>query len=460
MNMLDNLNPLKPFRKAVKLQAMPHDEPDSTINIIGISELGWNSLGDAARHHISQSGLILGGQRQLELLPHDITKGKKLQTWPSPLIPFLERFAKNAIDASLPQPKTCILASGNPMLYGIGASLSRLLPPDMLTVLPQPSIQSLVCARMLWPQQDTTLISLCGRPLSQLNSALFDKNRIIILGNDNTTPSQVAQLLLDKDFPFSTVFVFEDIGSKSETMTEFFPADLCDKTNFSSLNAIAVQLDFDQTKIRTYPENANIFGLPDTAFLHNGQITKQEVRTLTLAALSPRPHEILWDIGAGSGSVSIEWLRAAPQSSGFAIEPRADRIDNIKENVTKLSRPTALTIIQDKAPECLKDLPRPHAIFIGGGLTHHADLIPTCLIALQTGGRLVINAVTLQSEAILYKAYQTYGGSLTHIQISKPDKIGSFDSWKPARPVTQWHYIKPYYERPTNNNHIPSSVKF
>ncbi len=414
------------------------------INLIGIGEDGWQGLNAKAQNLIEQADRLIGGQRHLDLLPKTITTNKRLQNWPSPLKPFLDQLITDYQAAPPPQERIVILASGNPMLYGIGASLQTHIPA-LITVIPHISTQSLICAQMGWAEQQTTLISLCNRPLEQLNAALFDYQRLIVLSNDNTSPSQVAQLLLDKGFGDSAVTVFENLGGTAEKKTIVPSIKLTNKTDFSKLNAMAIELRYPDTAIKGSKIYSPCIGLPEQAFAHDGQITKKEIRAITLAALSPRPNERLIDIGSGSGSIAIEWMRAAPNACAAAIEPRTDRINNIKKNALNLGVPL-LEVVESKGLDYWQQQApaKIDAIFIGGGLTDNPELLELCLQSLKAGGRLVVNAVTLESEALLYKAYQKHGGNLTQIQISKPDKIGRFSSWNPARPVTQWHYSKSY----------------
>ncbi len=417
---------------------MPAHTPKQ-ITVIGLHEDGWNGLLPPAQNQLLQSTCIYGGKRHLDMLPEAVKAKAKFNIWPSPLKPFLEDLSQHYTELLEQHANICMLASANPMLYGIGASLAKYLPANAITILPQASIQALVCAKMKWPEQETTLINLCGRPLDSLNQELFDKNRLIILSEDQNTPYKVAKTLALSDFDDSEMSIFENLSGNSEKHYDFLAKEIQETNSFSKLNTIALTLHrSEHTKI-----NAKSAGLPDSTYLHDGQITKAEIRTITIAALSPRPDELLWDIGAGSGSISIEWMRSAPKAKAIAIEPKAARITNIQQNAKRLGVP-ALTIQQGKVATFIDNLPRPDAIFIGGGLTSSDMLIEQCLTQLKPGGRLVINAVTLSGETLLYKAYQHHGGALTRIEISKPNKIGRFDSWQPARPVTQWQITKPW----------------
>lgn len=397
------------------------------LTIIGIGDDGWEGLGPKARKAIEEAQTIIGGRRHIDMLP---AGDQKREIWPSPIKPYLDEFIKRKDE------QICVLASGDPMFYGVGSHLARRLAPEEMRIIPHISTFAIICARMRWPETETVLVTACGRPVEQLHPELFDKARIVLYSAGSETPAEAAALLTKRGFGESLISVFEHVGGRSEKRREFTAAALTENEEFAALNSLAIEC--------IAGKGANIWaktpGLPEAAFDTDGQITKRDVRAPTLARLSPRPGELLWDIGSGSGSIAIEWMRAAHAARAIAIEARADRAARIARNASQLGVPK-LQIAQAKAPEALHNLAPPDAIFIGGGVTKK-DMIETCWNALKPGGRLVANTVTLESEQVLFSAQQKYGGQLVQISISHAAPIGGFSGWKPARPVTQWSITK------------------
>ena len=402
------------------------------LTVVGLGDDGFEGLQPASRAAIAAARVIAGGARQLALVP---VNGATVVVWDDGIVPKLDALIAQRADG------TVILASGDPLLYGAGSLVTNRLPPDEVRILPAVSSFALATAAMGWPQTEVALVSACGRPLAAIAAELFDGARIILLSADRATPGETARLLTMHGFSRSRITILEHLGGASERIREFEAASFIEPNNIADLNCLAIQLvaDWPGTGL------SRLAGLPDGAFDNDGQITKREVRAITLAALGPRPGEQLWDIGSGSGSVSIEWLRAAPRTRAVGIEPRAARAARARVNAERLGVPS-LQIIEGRAPEALANLEPPDAIFIGGGLAgdplEGAVLIDTLLLRLKSGGRLVANAVTLESEAILLAAYGKHGGTLTRIAIDRADPVGRLTGWRPAMTVMQWALTK------------------
>jgi len=396
------------------------------LTVVGIGEDGFKGLGKNARRAVLGASRIIGGQRQLDLLPTCI--GGERQLWPSPfsLAPVLERRGE----------AVCVLASGDPMYYGVGASLARQVPGAEMLVLPAPSSCSLAAARLGWPLQDVNVLSLVARPLAALNAQLFSGVRLLLLSNDGQSPAAVAQLLRERGFGASRLSVLEHLGGDAERRIDGTANDWNDPL-IADLNVIAIECLADPHT----PRLSRLAGLPDSAFEHDGQLTKRDVRAITLARLAPTPGELLWDVGAGSGSIGIEWMRAHPSCRALAIEADEGRQQLIEHNRDALGVP-GLQLIRGSAPQALAGLERPDAIFIGGGVTREG-VIDTRWEHLKPGGRLVANAVTLQSEMTLMAWRERHGGELTRIHIAQAQPLGGFDTWRQALPITLLDLVKP-----------------
>ena len=395
------------------------------LTIVGIGEDGFSGLGKQARRALLGAAKVFGSPRQLNLLPHCL-KGERL-AWPSP-------FTLAPVLALRGEP-VCVLASGDPMFYGVGASLARQVPADELTVISAPSSCALAAARLGWPLQDVDVVSVVARPLAQLNARLYSGQRLLVLCNDGSSPAAIAALLRDRGFGPSRLWVLEHLGGPAErqwhgTANDWHHGDIAD------LNLLAIECLADPHAPRLSP----LAGLPDSAFQHDGQITKRDVRAITLARLAPRPGELLWDVGAGSGSIGIEWMRAHPACRTLAIEADEGRQKLIELNRDTLGVP-GLQLVRGQAPAALHGLERPDAIFIGGGVTV-PGVLEHCWEQLKPGGRLVANAVTLQSEMRLMQWREHHGGELTHIQIAQARPLGGFDTWRQALPITLLEALK------------------
>jgi precorrin-6Y C5,15-methyltransferase (decarboxylating) len=340
---------------------------------------------------------------------------------PSPLLPGLTELVAAHAGAGL-----VVLASGDPMFYGIGSTLVRLLGAERVSVLPHPSSVSLAAARLGWPLDDVDVVSLVGRPLELLHPALQPGRRLLALTAGPTAAADVRALLAARGFGTSPVTVLADLGGPAEAVA---PANGRPHSRLAIV-AIECRLDPAAAPLPRTP------GLPEDAFEEDGQITKREIRALALAALAPVPGQLLWDVGAGSGSIGIEWMRTHPASRAIAVEPRPDRRDRITRNAAALGVP-GLVVVPGSAPGALAGLPRPDAVFIGGGVTAEGVVL-ACWEALDAGGRLVANAVTIEGEVALAGWQRELGGSLTRIAVERAGGLGGYTAWRPALPVVQW----------------------
>ncbi|MFI6484754.1 precorrin-6y C5,15-methyltransferase (decarboxylating) subunit CbiE [Nonomuraea sp. NPDC050663] len=379
-----------------------HGEAFADITVVGIGADGWDGLLPGSRAAIDQAQVLVGSPRQLDLIPPGAAERVVL---PSPLLPNLA-----ALLDSLAGRAVCVLASGDPLFYGIGSTLVRLLGAERVRVLPHPSSVSLACARLGWPVEQVEVVSAVGRPLAALRAVLAPGRRVLVLGSSE----EAVRKLVD---PGSRLTVLTDLGAP-------------DPRPDSGLRIVAVECPASMPSLPRVP------GLPDEAFEHDGQLTKREVRAVSLSRLAPLPGQMLWDVGAGAGSIAVEWMRAHPSCRAVAIESRADRAERIGRNAETLGVP-ALEVVIGRAPEALQGLPEPDAIFIGGGVTV-PGLVEACWSALRPGGRLVANAVTLESEALMAQWYGRLGGDLVRLDVQRASPLGSFTGWRPAMPVTVW----------------------
>jgi len=402
--------------------------PNLPVTVVGIGADGWDGLSPSRAGALSAAQVIIGGSRQLDLLPEGVT-GKRVLL-PRPLLPGLEVVLGDHADTSI-----VVLASGDPMLHGIGSTLVRLLGADRVTVLPHPSSVSLATARLGWPLDDVEVVSAVGRPLDLLHPALQPGRRVLVLVAEQSAAADIRTLLKGRGFGSSPVTVLADLGGDAESVA---PAEQAPHSRLAIV-AIECVADPDAMLLPRTP------GLPDSAFEQDGQITKHEIRALALAALGPVPGQLLWDVGAGSGSIAIEWMRVHPASRAIAVEPRAERRDRIARNASALGVP-GLQIVAGTAPAALVDLPRPDAVFVGGAVTDDG-VVPTCVEALPPGGRLVANAVTIEGQQALVAWQKQLGGSLTRIAVERADALGSFTTWRPALPVVQWSLRKSGHEQ-------------
>jgi precorrin-6Y C5,15-methyltransferase (decarboxylating) len=398
------------------------------LTVVGIGEDGAAGLGDEAKRLISEAEIVFGGKRHLALAAK-LIEGEA-RAWPSP-------FDAAMTDVvALRGKKICVLASGDPFLHGVGVTLARHIAVDEMLVIPAPSAFSLAAARLGWGLQDIETVSLHGHSIDLIRPLLHPKRRVLALTSDGDGPTAVAALLTKRGFGASGLTVLEALGGPEERIRTTTANDF-DLKDVNALNILALELESS----REAPVLPLTVGLADDLFEHDGQITKREVRAVTLAALAPRRGELLWDIGAGSGSISIEWMLADPSMRAVAVEADADRAARIERNAGVFGVP-GLTVIRGAAPAALAGLPTPDAIFIGGGGTDEG-VFDAAISALPSGGRLVANAVTLEMESLLLAKHAALGGELTRIAISRETAIGSMSGWRPAMPVTQWSWVKP-----------------
>ncbi|MGV0814763.1 precorrin-6y C5,15-methyltransferase (decarboxylating) subunit CbiE [Mycolicibacterium boenickei] len=390
-----------------------------TITVVGIGADGMAGLSRTSRDELASATVVYGSPRQLELLDDSVTSDRR--EWPSPMLPALPTLFDEASDVH-------VVASGDPMLHGIGATLIRLFGVQRVRVLPHMSSVTLACARMGWTVPDTEVISLVT---AAPHTAVRRGGRAIVLSRDAQTPATLARLLSESGRGDSELTVLEQLGGPGERRHEGTARDWATSgpVEVDDLNVVAV----------TYrPDERRAQALPDDVFAHDGQLTKQSIRAVTLAALGPRPGELLWDVGSGSGSIAIEWSRSAPGCAAVAFERDEQRGHRILANATAFG---VSVDVRGGAPEAFDGAPEPDVIFIGGGVTQ-PGLLQACFDRLPSGGRLVVNAVTLESEAVVAQWYSKEGGELRRYQHYQGGAIGGFTGWRPALPVTQWSVVK------------------
>jgi precorrin-6Y C5,15-methyltransferase (decarboxylating) len=399
------------------------------VVVVGIGADGWDGLSPAARRTVEGADVLRGSARQLGLVPAEVTAERV--PWPSPMAPALAE-----LPHAHPGRRVVVLASGDPMFSGVGTSLVRLHGPGAVEVLPHPSSVTLACARMGWAVEDTAVVSVVGRPIELLTPHVTPGRRLLVLGSHGATPAEIAALLARLGYGRSRLTALAQLGGPAErsfagTAAAWAHAD----TDPLVVTAVDVVADPGTVPLPTVP------GLPDGAYAHDGQLTKRDVRAVSVARLAPLPGQLLWDVGAGAGSIGIEWMRVHPSCRAVAVESRPDRAHRIAENAARLGVPD-LRVVEGRAPEALEGLPVPDAVFVGGGATT-PRLLETCWEALPSGGRLVVNAVTVESEAVLAGWFTRVGGDLVRLGVQRAEPVGSFTGWKAAMPVTIWSVTKP-----------------
>ncbi|MBS0559244.1 MAG: precorrin-6y C5,15-methyltransferase (decarboxylating) subunit CbiE [Proteobacteria bacterium] len=398
------------------------------LAIVGIGEDGAAGLGEAARAAVARADAVFGGARHLALAA-PLIRGAALP-WPSPF--------SDAYPAVLARRGTpvAVLASGDPFCFGVGARLASLVAAGEWRAFPAPSSFTLARARLGWAAEETATISFCGRPLAAAAPLLQPGARVLALSADASTPAALAALLAARGFGATRMRLMEALGGAAERVRETTAAGF-DLAEVHPLNLVALEVR-GGAEARVLPLAS---GLPDALFEHDGQFSRREMRALTLSALAPRRGETLWDVGAGSGSVGIEWMLRHPANRAIAIERDPARAARIVRNAEALGVP-GLTVVEGAAPEALAGLPAPDAVFLGGG-AHLPGVIDAAWAALPPGGRIVANAVTLETEATLLAARARLGGSLSRIGIERMDKVGPMHAYRPAMTVTQWAAEKP-----------------
>ncbi len=396
------------------------------LTILGVGDDGVEGLSPPARALFDGAQIVVGWPR---ILKSTDLSGKETCTWTSPIEDMLEQIRE------WKDRGVVVLSTGDPMNYGIGARLAAHVPADEMTVIPAPSAFSLAAARLGWRLQDVETISLHGRPVSLLQPFIQPGAKVLALTGGSETVQEVAGILKKRGFGGSMLNILEHMGGENERLVTR-TADACEGETFADFNTLGLECIAgpDATLLPSVP------GLPDEAFIHDGQLTKREVRAITLAALGPTPHALLWDVGAGCGSVAIEWMRAARGARAIAFEQNEARVALIAENAVALGAPE-LEVVAGEAERALEGQPAPSAVFLGGAVTSDA-VFETCWSAMAPGGRLIANAVTLEGEAALIARHETHGGELVRIDVSHVANIGSRRALRPRMAVTQWRVTK------------------
>ncbi|RKN04640.1 precorrin-6y C5,15-methyltransferase (decarboxylating) subunit CbiE [Streptomyces radicis] len=393
------------------------------ITVVGIGADGWEGMPERLRAVVRNAGVLLGGSRHLGLVPP--VAGQRRETWPSPL-----RERLPALLGSLGTAPVAALASGDPMVSGIGTTLVEVLGADAVLIEPAVSSVALARARMGWSAESSEVVTLVGRDARLLLRSLAPGHRVLVLSPDRAAPGVVARLLVDAGYGGSAMTVLGDLGADTESRAELTASAWLGERapGVPALHVLALDLRGPGVSWAT--------GLPDEAYEHDGQLTRRDLRAAALARLAPAPGAHLWDVGAGAGSVGIEWLRTHPTCRASAVESAPERAARIRRNAGRLGVPT-LTVVEGSAPEALAGLPTPDAVFVGGGATR-AGVVDACLGALRPGGRLVVHGVTLETERVLADAYRLHGGELSRVAVESAAPLGTFTGWTPARTVTQW----------------------
>jgi precorrin-6Y C5,15-methyltransferase (decarboxylating) len=416
---------------------MPETSPENTplsskerqpwLALVGLGEDGPSGLGAEAREALEEAEIVFGGERHLKLIG---TLPGEVRAWPQPF--------RNALPAILAERgrRVCVLATSDPFHYGIGQGLAKAIPAEEMRVIPQISSFAMACSRMRWAQEECALVSLHGRSLQRIVPLLQPGAHILALSWDETTPQAVATLLAANGFGESVLTVMESLGGPQERIRQATAAGFA-LDGIVPLNLIAVAVKA-APDARVMPLST---GLPDDWFDHDGQLTKADIRAITLSGLAPRAGELLWDVGAGSGSVAIEWSGRHRHNRAIAFEAVPERAARIAHNRLELGA-VAVTVVEGAAPESFAGQPAPDAVFIGGGIAD-PGLFEAAFAALKPGGRLVANVVTLEGEARLAALYAAHGGSLRRLSVAHLDAVGSLHGWRAAMTVTQWRVSKP-----------------
>lgn len=397
------------------------------LNVVGIGEDGLEALPRALQALVAEAELIVGGERHLAMA--GAARAEK-RSWASPLSPTLDE-----IWSRRGRP-VVVLATGDPMHFGIGVALARRVPADEMAVHPHVSAFSLAAARMRWPLAEVECLTIHGRPLDLIAAAVAPGRKLLLLSHDGSSPAEVARRLTELGYGTSDVTVLEHMGGPRERIYAG-RADRWTHPPAADLNTLAVLCRAGDAALSLSLSS----GLPDEAFRHDGQLTKREVRAATLSALRPLPGQLLWDVGAGCGSIAIEWLRTHRSLSAIAIESEAVRQTLIEANAASLGAPH-LKLVKGAAPQAYEDLPEPDAVFIGGGLCA-PGVIDSAWARLKPGGRLVANAVTAEGEAQLLAWRGKHGGELTRLSVARLSPVGELHGWRPLMPVTQYWVDKP-----------------
>ncbi|MDT8326307.1 MAG: precorrin-6y C5,15-methyltransferase (decarboxylating) subunit CbiE [Roseovarius sp.] len=397
---------------------------DPWLHIVGIGEDGMDGLLPATRAIVEAAEVIVGGERH-----HQLADGIRAErvTWPSPFDALIDLLRAHK------GRRVVVLATGDPLWFSVGARIGRAMEPGEIVYHPQLSAFQLAAARMGWSLPDVEALTVHGRPVEQMIAFIQPDVRLLILTTGAETPAQIARFLCERGFGQSRMSVLANMGGKDEARFDE-RAESWDHV-VPPFNTLAVEC-------LAAPDAAllpRVPGLADDLFQHDGTMTKQEVRAATLAKLMPMRGALLWDIGTGCGSVAVEWMRGARYARAIGIEPRADRRAMAAANALALGVPK-LELIEGRVPEALEGLEPPDAVFIGGGLSE--AVFEAAWAALRPLGRLVCNAVTLESEALLLELHKRHGGQLVKLQVHRAEPVGGLTGWRPLMPVTQWSLIK------------------
>jgi precorrin-6B C5,15-methyltransferase / cobalt-precorrin-6B C5,C15-methyltransferase len=426
------------------------------LSVVGIGADGLSGLSPAARLLLEQAEIIVGGDRHLAFLSSDQSTDQSTVRqipWAAPLASTITEILNHRGQS------VCVLASGDPLCYGVATTLLKAVAIAEMTIIPAPSAFSLACARLGWSLPDVDSLSLCGRDPALLQALLYPGARLLILSAGRETPAIAAEILTRNGYGNSQMTILSHMGGPQERSVTAIAQDLhqnpemnpeinpgtnpstnpdmnLSDRSIADLNTIAVNCIANDS----IPGFSRVPGLPDIAFEHDGQLTKREVRAVTLSALAPLPGQLLWDVGAGCGSIGIEWLRSDRRCRAIAIEMQGDRRALIAANAAALGVPH-LQIVAGQAPDALQNLPQPDTIFIGGGVTGDR-VLETCWQALRPGGRLVANAVTVEGEQTLMEWLGDRGGTLVRVAVQRAEPVGKFLGWKAFAPITQWSVVK------------------
>ncbi|MGB3884625.1 precorrin-6y C5,15-methyltransferase (decarboxylating) subunit CbiE [Gordonia sp. (in: high G+C Gram-positive bacteria)] len=394
------------------------------ITVVGVGADGWSGMPAEQQKLVLDASVVIGGARHLSMLPD--RPDQRRHVWPSPLREQLGAFLGEVAGGSV-----VALASGDPLVSGIGSTLIDVLGADRVRVIPAVSSVALARAELGWSAESCVVVSLVGRDVSLVVRELSAGRRVVVLSSDENTPAAVADLLRNLGYGASVMHVLGDLGSADFSRRDGTVATWTGPS--PRLNVIGLELSGP-------PHGSWVAGLPDSVFENDGQLTKRDLRASALARLAPVPGEHLWDVGAGAGSVGIEWMRAHPTCTTTAVEAHPDRAERIARNASNLGVP-GLRVVVGKAPEALDGLPEPSAIFIGGGATA-PGVVDHCLAALPAGGRLVVHGVTIETERLLGELHAAHDGELTRLAVEVAAPIGSFTGWTPMRTVTQWTFTR------------------
>ncbi len=395
------------------------------LHIIGIGEDGLDSLSAAARQILLDAEVIVGGERH-HGLSLEITAERL--SWPSPFDAMIETIK------GLKGRRVVILVTGDPLWYSVGARITKAINASEIRFHPQLSAFQLAACRLGWSLPDCETLTVHGRADSQIVPYFAPGVRMLVLAKDATSPAAVVNLLVERGFGESRIWALAALGGKDEQLFVGTASDW--HHTVPDFHTMAIECLVGPDAV-WHPRLA---GLPEDAFVHDGQITKREVRAATLARLAPYPNAIMWDIGAGCGSVSIEWMRSAREACAYAIEPVAERCAMIAANAKQLGT-EKIRIIKGHAPTALVDLPAPDAVFIGGGIGDQ-QVFDFAFAALKPGGRLVANVVTVEGENRLGALYHAHGGEMSRIAVERLHPVGRLNGWRSLMSVTQWAVVK------------------